>query len=759
MVAARADRRPRAGRRATPGRTTTTDDHHDRGRRRRDRRRRGVDRRAPQRSAPAAGRASALVVAYSHPLLGARLSPLPDVMPWGVVAQGVIFGTSYALLAMGLILIYRTTRIVNFAYGAMGAMPGSLTVGLFVAKGWNYWLAIARRRRRRRAHPAPLIDILVIRRFARVVPPRAHRGHDRPGPDPRRHRPHHRRRPRHRRADRQHRHPAQRQLLHPALPDPRRPPAHARRGPGGPRPGSAGSCSAPTPGGPCGPRPRTRTGPCCSACRCAACRRSCGRSPAAWPPSPSSPRRRSPASCPSALVGRHGHPPGPGRGRDRPLPVAADGAVPAASASASPSGRSAGTCSAESIFDVTFLVVILVVLLLRARPLHAGPRPARAAGTAPACSSRSPSCSATCPRCAGRGAASPCVAAVRRRRSCRSTLSPSTVTTLSFALVWGARGHVARGAHRLGRQHQPRPVRHRRASAPWPPATSSRGGTSTCSWRMAVADGGRRASWRWPSGSRPCASVASTWPSPRIAFAVALDSYFLNPVNFSELRARQHARPRCCGSGSTWTASGCATSSAWPSSRWPRSSCGPCAASRPGRVMIATRDNERAAGALAVPTTWVKLQTFVFSGCARRAGRRALRARAHAGRRRARAPSRPASSIEVFSYAVIGGLGSVAGAISGVFFFRLLDFVLAKQFSGQVGHDPALSLSGAGLLLILYFLPGGLWQFVQRRRDRSCAGSPSGAASSCRASWPTGGSTDAGRTDADDDHRRGRDRA
>ena len=82
-----------------------------------------------------------LALAYSV-LYWVPASPLPDRMPWGVIAQGIIFGTSYALLAMGLILIYRTTRIVNFAYGAMGAMPGSLTVGLFVAKGWNYRLAI-----------------------------------------------------------------------------------------------------------------------------------------------------------------------------------------------------------------------------------------------------------------------------------------------------------------------------------------------------------------------------------------------------------------------------------------------------------------------------------------------------------------------------------------------------------------------------------------------------------------------------------------
>src|SRR5687768_10946366 len=93
-------------------------------------------------------------------------SPLPERMPWGVVTQGVIFGTTNALLAMGLILTYRTTRIVNFAYGAMGAMPGSLTVGLFVAKGWNYWLAIVIGLVVGIVSGA-LVEILVIRRFAR----------------------------------------------------------------------------------------------------------------------------------------------------------------------------------------------------------------------------------------------------------------------------------------------------------------------------------------------------------------------------------------------------------------------------------------------------------------------------------------------------------------------------------------------------------------------------------------------------------------
>ena len=139
--------------------------------------------------------------------------------------------------------------------------------------------------------------------------------------------------------------------------------------------------------------------------------------------------------------------------------------------------------------------------------------------------------------------------------------------------------------------------------------------------------------------------------------------------------------------------------------------------SRAGRVMIATRDNERAAGALAVPITWVKLQTFVFSGAlAGLAGALYVVVLTPVGAGQGTFPA--AASIEVFSYAVIGGLSSVAGAMSGVFFFRILDFALARNFSGSTVAIIRLSLSGSGLLFILYFLPGGLWQFVQRRRDQ-----------------------------------------
>jgi branched-chain amino acid transport system permease protein len=132
-------------------------------------------------------------------------------------------------------------------------------------------------------------------------------------------------------------------------------------------------------------------------------------------------------------------------------------------------------------------------------------------------------------------------------------------------------------------------------------------------------------------------------------------------------------------------------------------------------VVIGTRDNERAAGAFAIQTTMVKLQTFVLSGClAGLAGGLYVVALRGAGQ----GTFNPRMSIEVFSFAVIGGLGSIAGAISGVLLFRVLDYLLGQYASGSLAVILRLSLTGGGLLYILYFLPGGLWQFVHRLRDR-----------------------------------------
>jgi len=53
---------------------------------------------------------------------------------------GIATGSLYGLIAVGIILIYRTNRIINFAAAAIGAVPAIFAVLLQVLKGTPYWL-------------------------------------------------------------------------------------------------------------------------------------------------------------------------------------------------------------------------------------------------------------------------------------------------------------------------------------------------------------------------------------------------------------------------------------------------------------------------------------------------------------------------------------------------------------------------------------------------------------------------------------------
>ena len=64
-------------------------------------------------------------------------------MPIEVLTVGVITGLTYAILAVGLVVVYKTTRVLNFAHGEMGALPALLVPILVRNYGWNYWLATA----------------------------------------------------------------------------------------------------------------------------------------------------------------------------------------------------------------------------------------------------------------------------------------------------------------------------------------------------------------------------------------------------------------------------------------------------------------------------------------------------------------------------------------------------------------------------------------------------------------------------------------
>ena len=64
-------------------------------------------------------------------------------IPTNVVILGTITGLTYALMAVGITLIYRTSRVLNFATGEMGALPAVLIPILVINNSWPYWLALA----------------------------------------------------------------------------------------------------------------------------------------------------------------------------------------------------------------------------------------------------------------------------------------------------------------------------------------------------------------------------------------------------------------------------------------------------------------------------------------------------------------------------------------------------------------------------------------------------------------------------------------
>jgi ABC-type branched-subunit amino acid transport system permease subunit len=63
-------------------------------------------------------------------------------IPSFVLVQGIITGLGYALLAMGLVLIYKTNRVLNFAQGQLGVVAAVFMVKTFYDFGFNYWFSL-----------------------------------------------------------------------------------------------------------------------------------------------------------------------------------------------------------------------------------------------------------------------------------------------------------------------------------------------------------------------------------------------------------------------------------------------------------------------------------------------------------------------------------------------------------------------------------------------------------------------------------------
>ncbi|MBV9484979.1 MAG: ATP-binding cassette domain-containing protein, partial [Frankiaceae bacterium] len=190
-----------------------------------------------------------------------------------------------------------------------------------------------------------------------------------------------------------------------------------------------------------------------------------------------------------------------------------------------------------------------------------------------------------------------------------------------------------------------------------------------------------------------------------MALSVAVDAFFLNPVNFPSIIPNSIVRPVL----------------------WKRFNLTSETAlyflcfgvlivvvlivqglrkARTGRVMLATRENPRAAAAMAVPTTRVKLLGFMTSGAiAGIAGGLHATILQSVGFH----TYQPSESLLVFSMLIIGGSDSIAGALLGVGLIEIAVHLFPEY---------QLLITGTGLLIILLVLPGGLASALYRVRDK-----------------------------------------
>ena len=131
---------------------------------------------------------------------------------------------------------------------------------------------------------------------------------------------------------------------------------------------------------------------------------------------------------------------------------------------------------------------------------------------------------------------------------------------------------------------------------------------------------------------------------------------------------------------------------------------------RTGRVLVALRDNESGAVAFGVNPIRVKLSAFAVSGCVASMAGVVLVIHQAAFRQQTYGAE---ESLLVFSATVVGGLGSLLGAVLGSVFQRGSQWLLPAPWS--------VLATGVGVLVVLLSAPDGLGGVVFRVRDRALA--------------------------------------
>jgi ABC-type branched-subunit amino acid transport system ATPase component/ABC-type branched-subunit amino acid transport system permease subunit len=194
---------------------------------------------------------------------------------------------------------------------------------------------------------------------------------------------------------------------------------------------------------------------------------------------------------------------------------------------------------------------------------------------------------------------------------------------------------------------------------------------------------------------------------PTLAFSVAASSWFLGISLFtggqlSFAIARAHIGPISLASEKSYYYFSliCFALIAWTLSRLRKGGF--------GRSLIAVRDNERAVASFGLSPARIKLKAFGFAG-----GLAGLAGGLLAGLLGdfSTATFSPEQSLALVSVAVIGGLTSVTGAVLGAV------WVIGIPALFNNSSVATLLASGAGLLVLLLYFPAGLVQVLYSVRD------------------------------------------
>jgi branched-chain amino acid transport system permease protein len=129
--------------------------------------------------------------------------------------------------------------------------------------------------------------------------------------------------------------------------------------------------------------------------------------------------------------------------------------------------------------------------------------------------------------------------------------------------------------------------------------------------------------------------------------------------------------------------------------------------SRFGRVLVALRDNDRAAQAYAIDPVRVQLTAFALSGAiASLAGALLI----HQERAFDRSLFGPVENLAVFTMVVVGGMTTATGAVLGALFLLGTRWFLPTDWQ--------VIAAGSGVIVVLLLFPGGLASMVFGVRDR-----------------------------------------